>query len=329
MMTASNGGLGMSKTASKMRHVTPVNSRRASMIRRQLSDDLVKALVNSPFWRNIIADRELHPEIRDDRVTVYYSGCAIMRELNSQRGQLRCSVSLQHVPFDRDDSREATLICSNQHGLEFEAKPEPIPLGLGNTSVIAAYKAAVCIRPEQKLLGAVLNHQNNAGIVVDQEIAFPGNNGRIDLCYFDCNLKKLAFVEIKRVNDRRLLSCGGMAPEVLTQLKNYADRFAAERECILEAFRQTIKLKRGLGLEERVSNIPEGNPSDLLMQPILAIGGCDTETVNSIRNGDDRWQPLMESLPDLAAGLYLFGDSGFTLGLRPGGQTLVWPDIHE
>lgn len=314
MMTASNGGLGMAKTVSTMRHVTPVNSRRASMIRRQLSDDLVNALVNSPFWRNIIADRELHPEIRGDRVTVYYSGCALMRELNSQHGQLRCSVNLQHVPFYRDDFREATLICSNEHGLEFEARPEPIPLGLGDPGVIAAYKAAVRVRPEQRLLGAVLNNQNNAGIVVDQEIAFPGNNSRIDLCYFDSNLKKLAFVEIKGVADRRLLSCGGNAPEVLTQLQNYAEQFAAGSDCILKAFQETIALKRKLGLGARVGNIQEGEPSQLLMKPILAIGGCNAETVQSIMNGDARWKPLMDGLPTVAARLYLFGNAGFALG---------------
>lgn len=62
----------------------------------------------------------------------------------------------------------------------------------------------------------------------------------------------------------------------------------------------------------------------LLMKPILAIGGCDTETVQSIVNRDDRWRPLMEGLPEVAAGLYLFGNAGFALGLSPGRQTLVW-----
>ena len=137
------------------------------MIRRQLSDVLVDKLVKSSFWRNVIADTELHPEIRDDKVTVYYSGCAIMRELNSQRGLLNCSVSLQHIPFATDDSRDAKLVCTNECGLEFGAKPEAIPFGIGDMRVIAAYKAAVRVRPEQRLLGAVLNHQNNAGIVVD------------------------------------------------------------------------------------------------------------------------------------------------------------------
>jgi len=299
------------------------------MILRQLSDDLVKALVEAPFWRRIIEDKELHPEIRDDRVTVYYSGCAIMRELNYQGGQLKCSVSLQHVPFENITSHEAKLLCTVQHGLKFEAPLEALPLGLGDERVIGLYKKAVRVRPEQKLLGAVLNHQNNAGIVIDQEIAFPGNTGRIDLCYFDRELQKLAFVEIKRFADPRLLSCGGMAPEVLTQLKTYAEFFAAERECILESFRQAIKSKRDLGLGERVCNIPKGNPTDLLMKPILAIGGCDKKVAESILNGDDRWRPLMNGLRKFAAGLYLFGNAGFTLGLSPGRQTLVWPESQE
>lgn len=294
------------------------------MIRRRLSDNLVKALKDSPFWKNIIADNELHPEIRDERVTVYYSGCAVMRELIYQNGQLTCSVSLQHVPFANHDSREARLICTNEDGLKFQASPEAIPLGLGDPRVIARYKKAARVRPEQRLLGAVLNHQNNAGIVIDQEIAFPGNNSRIDLCYFDSKLKKLAFVEIKRFDDTRLLSRDGMAPAVLTQLQKYADRFAAEKNCILESFRQAIELKRKLGLKKRVRKIPKGNPTDLLMKPILAIGGCDAKVVNSIKNGDDRWQPLMKGLPKVAAGLYLFGNDGFTLGLMGGNQTLVW-----
>ncbi len=294
------------------------------MVRRYLSDDLVRMLVEAPFWPQVVADRQLHPEIRNGKVTVYYSGCAIMRELNLRNGQLVCSVSLKHVPFDSDASCDTKLVCTNELGLQFEPTPKAIPLGLGIPKVIAAYKAAARIRPEQQLLGAVLNHSANQGIVIDQEIAFPGNKDRIDLCYFDSIIKKLAFVEIKRVDDTRLRSISGNPPEVLSQLGNYAGRFDAAGPQILAAFRQAISLKRRLQLNARVDRIPEIDPQELLMRPILAIGGCDDGAVASILNGDGCWKPLMDGLPRVAAGLYLFGNRGFTLGLRPGGQTRVW-----
>lgn len=298
-----------------------------TLFHRQLSQDLVDTLLSSPFWPQIVADKRLHPEIRRDKVTVYYSGCAIMRELKLQQGQLSCSVSLRHVPFAATGSGQVQMTLNPERGLEFDLTPVAIPLGLGTEDVLAAYKMAAQVTPEKKMLGAVLNHRANEGVVVDQEIAFAGgerSDDRIDLCYFDSDLRKLAFVEIKRVDDKRLMSCGGDPPEVLTQLQNYTHRFENERPNILEAFRKTIELKRKLNLDARVCRIPTDEPKELLMRPILAIGGCTEKIVQEILNADTHWKPLLDGLPQVAAGLHLFGNSGFTLGLRPGSQTKVW-----
>lgn len=295
------------------------------MFRRQLSDNLVNALNLAPFWTQIIADGELHPEIRDNKVTVYYSGCAIMRELNLKHEQLTCTVNLRHVPFTTNG--QVRLASTMDRGLQFDVTPQAMPLGFGTSNVISAYKVAAKVTPEKRMLGAVLKHPSNEGVFVDQEIAFSGNernDDRIDLCYFDCGLEKLAFVEIKRVDDKRLQTCGGSPPEVLTQLQNYSTRFVTEGPEILQAYRHTIDLKRRLGLFARVSKIPDQSPRELLKRPILAIGGCSDQTVRDILNAEGSWKPLVEGLPAVAAGLHLFGGDGFKLGLNPSRQTKVW-----
>jgi len=79
--------------------VIPLFSGQIVMIRRSLSRQSVTTLKASPIWRNLCADVELQPEIRDDSVTVYYRGGAFLRNLKAVDGRLFAEVHRKYVPF--------------------------------------------------------------------------------------------------------------------------------------------------------------------------------------------------------------------------------------
>lgn len=285
------------------------------MPERRLPEELIEALINLPIWPNVVADRDLCPEIRGGTVTIYYSGCGILRDLRLQDGSVVGSINVAHVPLTTKGRRDLQLTWNPDLGFQFADTPIAVPLGRGDADVLRVYKAAAQIRPEQELLGAVLRHDNNQGLVLDQEIAFSGRTERIDLCYFDTRLQRLAFLELKRVDDSRLLSRRGEPPEVLDQLWRYAECLRVEEQNVLKSFRQCLELKRGrLGLSARTARIPETEDLQLCTRPILAIGGCDEALVRDILRGEGCWKPLMDGLPQVAASLYLCGDNGFKLG---------------
>jgi len=67
-----------------------------------------------------------------------------------------------------------------------------------------------------------------------------------DLCHFDTELKKLAFFEVKRKDNARLLK-PQERPEVLDQLAVYCGRLRDYRADLLSTYRQMVAWKRELG----------------------------------------------------------------------------------
>jgi hypothetical protein len=294
------------------------------MPERYLSEEMIHALTNLAIWPNIVADHELCPEIRGGTVTIYYSGCGVLRDLRLQDGSVTGWINVAHVPLVAEGHPDLPLTWNAALGFQFPVSPIALPLGLGTPQVLNAYKAAAQIRPEQELLGAVLRREGNRGLILDQEIAFCRRALRIDLCYFDNRLHQLAFLELKRVDDQRLFSVGGQPPEVLNQLQNYATCLHEDEQDVLPNFRQGLQLKRKrLGLQARVAGFPEADQLQLCRRPMLGIGGCTQALVQDILQGNGGWGPLMIGLPQVAAGLYLFGNNGFQLG-GVGNHMLAW-----
>jgi hypothetical protein len=169
-------------------------------------------------------------------------------------------------------------------------------------------------------------------LIVDQEIEFqqPGESSpdKIDICHYDSVLNCLAFVEVKGLHDGRLYSRGGDLPEVVDQLRRYGDRITEDQQRTSEALQNVVAIKRGLGLGDRLDGVPANEPLRLLRKPVLVIGDCSRLDVQQIINGDETWEPLVNALRDVAAGLILCGSNGCNLDLR-GPQTLVFDTSCE
>lgn len=307
------------------------------MFRRYLAPSTIGVLNASRLWTNLCADPELQPEIRDGSVTVYYRGGALLRDLRVHHGQLTADVQPKYVPMPSVESKSyIRLSGSADQGLLFTAPVIPVAIGLGESSVLRAYKDEMkpvldSHLPEGQLVQRICTLRENQ--IVDQEIAFqePGEpRDKIDICHFDDVLEKLVFVEVKRIEDDRLLARRGSLPKVIEQLRAYCVRLDRHRETIRELYRRVVDWKRELGLEARVSKVPRNGPIDLLDKPVLLIGNCSDADVEEILAGKSKmdskrnWAPLMDRLNEVAAGLLLCGKGGRSLSLVKGRQTIVF-----
>jgi hypothetical protein len=293
------------------------------MLQRNLSDALVTALIESPFWRNICADPELQPEIRGGHVTVYYKGRGLIRELQLEGDRLVAKTHNKYIPISYTGNDDVLLAVDDAKSLQLD-KPgqfNPEPPGLCNASMLRRYKRSASMAkkfPEGDLVQKIIRHQGFSNLVVDQEIAFqaPGESrDEVDLCYFDSTTKRLVFVEVKRRCDVRLLPSPNEPPEVLQQLKAYSQRLKDNRDCILKTYSHAVALKRELGLEERLKGVPK-NLTDLREKPLLVIGDCTKEDVSQIMEAQGEWSSLLDGLEDVAGGLILCGTAGCRLSLE-------------
>lgn len=297
------------------------------MLRRRLSDEMINLLV--PVIANLVDDWDLQLEVRDNSVTIYYRGAALIHEIRLVDNQLTGKIHYKYVPLQRPEGSDYLSITSGEDGLNFEAAPQPMPLSQFSPAALSEYKRmmkSVSSNPEADVVHGIVSHRENQ--IVDQELKFQESGqpetDKIDICHFDTGLNSLVMVEVKGLHDLRLRSLDGEIPEVIEQLRRYRTRIETSRECILGSCELSISLKRRLGFSSRLLKIPEQSLLPLMKKPLFVIGGCFHNDVQSILEENGDWQELMDGLAEETAGVILCGQNGCNLKLRNGGDSRVF-----
>jgi hypothetical protein len=290
---------------------------------RSLSDHSLQALVATPFWQGIRSDVELFPEIRNDAITVYYRGAALIRNLRLKDGVFIGATHRKYIPIGPAATTNVEFTSTGE-GLCFTTPVGAWPLGDANADVLQAYKMRMQTigGPENKVIHALCCRSGN--VIVDQELKFQtagsGTADKIDILSFDPTSSTYSFVEVKGITDRRLREGANGLREVADQLRLYGERIQAHADSIRSAIDHIIELKSRLGLGERVA-LCQGNPAKrLLAKPILVIGGCREQEVQDILLKRNGWESMLECLEPVAAGLILCGNAGTRLDLAEGTQ---------
>lgn len=297
------------------------------MLRRQLSDQMIELL--TPTLRQIVDDWELQVEIRDEAVTIYHRGAALLRDIHLENGRLTGAIHYKYVPLRRPEGSDYLRISGDDDGFGFESVPQPLALGRLTPEVLVKYKRmmkSVSRNPEADIVHGIVSRPENR--IVDQELKFQESGlpeaDKIDLCHFDAGLNCLALVEVKGLHDSRLQARDDEAPEVIDQLRRYRSRIEQHREEIVRACEDSIALKRRLGFSVRLQGIPESGPPSLMRKPVLVIGGCSRDDVRSMLDENSEWQVLMEGLAEEASAVVLCGRNGCCLNLKNGRQTRMF-----
>lgn len=298
------------------------------MLRRRLPDEMIELLV--PLVANLVDDWDLQVEVRDNSVTIYYRGAALLRDICLENNQLSGKIHYKYVPLQRPERSDYLRMTSSGDGLKFDTAPQPMPLNQFAPEVLREYKRmmkSVSGNPEANVVHGIVSRPENQ--IVDQELKFQESGqpetDKIDICHYDTGLNCLALVEVKGLHDSRLRSQDGEVPEVIGQLRRYRTRIEVCRECIIGGCDSSISLKRRLGLTNRLIGIPELDTLQLLKKPVLVIGGCTQNDVRSIFAENGEWQSLMDGLSEETAGVILCGQNGCDLNLEPPGrQTRVF-----
>lgn len=303
------------------------------MLKREVPEVLVNALVSSGFWQNVCNDPELQIEIRNGVITVYYRGSALIRELQLEDGRLVARIHCKYIPLQSPDSKSDVLLaCDDHKTLGFVQEPTPLALGSCASETLKAYKRCIN-KVRSKISGAsefgivheIASHTENR--ILDQELTFQESGGprdKIDICHFDQHLNCISLVEVKSINDPRLISPDTEAPEVIEQLERYRRRIEQHHAEITDACRTMVDTKRRLGLGSRLEGVQDDGLNRILVKPVLVIGGCNSSDVKDISTPEEEWEPLMTGLRQVAAGLILCGQKGCRLELRKGSQRLIF-----
>lgn len=300
------------------------------MLRRNLPDEWITWGESPPeCWSSIINDPELHPEIRDNTVTVYYRGAALIRNLILSGETLSGDVHFKYVPVSTSNGSEYLNFSGNTQGLQFENDLEPRHLGNCGQVVLNEFKRkmrSVVRHGESQVLHHVASHPAN--VIIDQEILLQTTGSspseKLNLCHYDTQHQSAVFMKISIIHDPRLKADADQVPEIIQQLKRFREQIEKHHHALIETSQKTVAIKRQIGLSERFEAIPPSGPSRLMKKVLLVIGGCSQQDIESVLNGEGDWSIFRNAVKKEAAGLILCGMTGCLLVLETGSQSLIF-----
>ncbi len=218
-----------------------------------------------PWWKALLSIEGVYVEIRkDDIVDVYYEG-GRMAELKCKGERLTATCHEKYLGYKvpqktksmyidcLDTLKEAPYIIIENIKKHYSQKDCSSGENIG----------------EKKLQGSMICHDRTR--FLDSEFAHRHEEGdrstiRIDLV--DIKDNELRFVELKRIQDNRLLNKEDDKPEFLEQMEKYRKFIQTNHEGLLLYYKDLYCIKEKLGLPVPKCNLDE---LSVCMEPLLII----------------------------------------------------------
>jgi len=288
-------------------------------------DELVKKLQSADWWDKIVKlsheDPDINIQLRSNSINVY-SKMGNLLKICLKRGDICCEIHYKYLignanseyvkmSPDGDRLKVPDNACPN---VSYILEPGCLKTIKQNIAVYAGEEKGIQSRIVEK----------NKETIVDVEVAFSertkDNNTRIDFVNLDKKSKKLVFVELKQVFDKRLYN-PEKNPEINEQIGKYYE-FACDHEKeIIQAYQETIKTKRKLGIIKKQSFLADVNINDIKLEkrPLLIVAGYNQPVINALS------EKIMSNITvtDHLSGLFFFGkDVDLNLSEQGGNKIL-------
>lgn len=240
---------------------------------------LFKLLIsNAPeWWCNVLQFENAYIDIRkDNTINIYYEGASLAK-IEMTKGSIRATCHPKYLYGYNAQAYYKRGIAIYQ-----PCEKELVRLGpeecclLRNAQMFYSDKEGKEVsnaeqKSEKKLQSEIVCRAKT--LYIDSEFAHRYEEGsrhtiRIDLVRVKGN--KIQFVELKRIQDNRLLHKDGseVTPEIITQIEEYRNFIKANKDAILAYYKELITIKRALGLPTTSADI---ETLDIDTEPCLEI----------------------------------------------------------
>ena len=275
------------------------------------------------WWKNLIADPEIYIEIRKNNyINVYCNGGSLMKLEGSD--SFKAEIHVKYIPLR--GKGDYLGFCFKENDISFQ---KIAPLSLNNfadeslSELKKRIKKYYPNKSEKGLQGRYIIHNNNKvssnGFFIDSEFQFSlegSTKGRIDLVWVDLIEKKIIFVELKTMGDERLYSEGKQNPESIdVQLKKYHNFAEKNAPILINYYDKIFRIKNKLGILP--SFVTETSLADyeLCSKPILLIGDCSQDWIDSNVTNDKNPNNLNQKIQDIAHSAIYQGKTTFNFNI--------------
>ena len=218
---------------------------------------------NPAWWQRFKSDDSFFIEIRkDNQVNVYFEGGSVAR-IHYCSKHKKLQVFTHHKYLGIEEEKPMYVECSDYINEEID---KIIPRIKEKYSQKKAVNGSISKEDwSEKFIQSGLI-KTSEDIHLDSEFAYKDDvsDNRIDLVKVVGG--DIVFVELKRLDDGRMLKSSEDAPEIVTQMMNYESFIGKYSEEILDYYQRLYDIKADLGLP-----IPMTRPERVRMKPELLI----------------------------------------------------------
>lgn len=236
------------------------------------------------WWENIKKDPRLYIEIRKDNyINVYFEGGNVAKlEYRSKDNTIQTSTHSKYLHGNGDDYVE----CSLDKDLETII-----------TNIKKYYSKTEDEKEKEKEEWSEKYIQSQYIIkyhskYIDSEFAYKDDSFDIRIDLIECINGELRFVELKTIDDGRMLKKTDNNPEVVEQVEAYKNFISNNNpEKIVEYYQKVWEIKKDLGL-----TIPEERPSSLAKKPLLLIFNRWTKSTSRREEHTYRMEKILRNI---------------------------------
>ena len=240
---------------------------------------------NYSWWENIKKDDRLYIEIRKDNyINVYFEGGNVAKlEYRSKDNTIQTSTHSKYLHGNGDDYVE----CSLDKDKDLETIITNIQKYYSKTKD-EKEKGKEKEEWSEKYIQSqyIINYRSK---YIDSEFAYKDDSFDIRVDLIECINGELRFVELKTIDDGRMLKKTDDNPEVVEQVKAYEDFISNYKKEIVEYYQKVWEIKKDLGL-----TIPEKCPSSLAEKPLLLIFNRWTKSTSRRDEHTDRMEKILK-----------------------------------
>lgn len=208
------------------------------------------------WWENIKKRLDLYIEVRkDNKINVYYRGASVVSlERSSENAPIRALTHSSYIgmPGSRYVNYVNSLDDSNINSILENIRKNPKFDGTAKEKWSEKFiQGNIIIKNRRKYL--------------DSEFAYIDDEFDIRVDLVECIAGELRFVELKRIDDNRMVSLD-MHPEILSQMSNYREFIKQHESEIIKYYKKLYAIKKQLGLP-----VPYEEPRTINAIPKLLI----------------------------------------------------------
>ena len=261
--------------------ITPMEIKKIAKFKSSLRNDhpLFRKLQNDApeWWRKALQFKDAYIDIRkDNTINIYYEGASLAK-IERVNGSVRATCHPKYLYGNKAQAyyKNGIAICQPCEEELMRIGTEECCI-LQNAQLFYTDKDGkeTCDaeqKSEKRLQGEIVCRAKT--LYIDSEFEHQYEEGcrhtiRIDLVRVKGN--KIQFVELKRIQDNRLLHKDGseVTPEIITQIEEYRNFIKANKDAILAYYKELITIKRALGLPTTSADI---ETLDIDTDPYLEI----------------------------------------------------------